>query len=1437
MNLKRILKFPVHVSGNSHSGTNSQRTRNAAWTHLSVPTTDDVDRIFSVHRHSFAAAVDADLAAAVTTLERVRRSDPTRTLSLRNAFVAEVNRRYSVLRSSVVRAVVKDDVLDLKDTSGTLVGLQSPGYKAYAFRTVDKKVDGFLDWFQKEIDGEILTGPAFGSGRWTDKYVQTSYRKGIVRAGKEHNRQATAKNKIPFDQRAVDAAFTRPIHAERVALLYGRAWNDLKGVTSRMHTEVGRTLTEGFANGWNPNRIARELTKRIDVSRTYARTLARTEVIRAHHVAMVNTYREAGVEGVTVQAEWRTAQDERVCPDCESLEGKVFTLDEIEGMIPLHPNCRCVALPYFGKAPKTRKGVRRAAERTAVRAPVPRGIPAPGAPTAPPSLVDDLGGKPGSVRRILNEELTAGRSRIELENVLIQKGHTAAKARGHVNAHMRMLRKRGYVIREGLEGKLYVVGKQAELLPPPPKVKVFLKAVKGGKMQEYAAEDLIPAIQDVMGTSQTMNKAEFMNALSQRLGIVPSKGDQHLLAIDYMSSKLKALQFQGLMQVENLAPFQVRWFGELPKLKKVTKPAAVKGRRAWRRATQKGKIQPTPYTVHPDFRSAAPANVNKTVEELSQEIVDYLDSVQWSHYRPTLKVRNRADAFAAWKSAEDDVAQFGRFVMQHVNASSAFTHNIGNVHGVVRQLTAYGKSLDPDDIKILQIYKELLEKERFARNQHLSFFTDSELLRYKREVIRKMAGPNAGLTPGQVGTIQNAMYEGLDWMPVDLLDDMQRNGFGADWNMFTSGRAKWSSPQAKLFKNSDATVVAHEFGHALDDLLTNTPGAHAQGGHWIDSYYASKADGKRYRDWFTRQHSKKLGTYTNGDGYYWKDNWIDDYEGRVYSMADSLAAAIEKGKAKSYVYTDRSNSGVEWISMNVQRYMGAKHPHKYSFKAAEWKKAKETYPELTGLLERLFGKVDAPKRFASFDFNPALKSVKQVGGSVRTKPYSIRTRWDKPKKVAKNPFEAGMMFEDMPPLPAPSAPAAKETLTRNQLFTRFKRMQRAGKSPQAIRRAYKEYFAGKDDFDKFHDRVVRFVLKNPKPGAATPKLIHVESVAKAKRTTRAIAGSKIKKPLVIKPDKRVALRTRYTGTKLPKEVRDKLAKREQLVDKFIDAWTSGKRNSFIEPVLKESTRDKFDPEAYAAFFKKMTAKLDAMVEGTSVHVAVPRSVLDDILQSGRMKSFFETQTTGGYTTTGVRADYEAVIFGYKTRALDKKLRPVYGYLEDAATVRKMLGKAKANTNRTLSQTKQYGDIAIRLKDEAVRNRTTFTAGDSLDETIHAIPLASKEKWRAFLELVQGGRKGGEYSVSATPAWHSHDLYGTMIQWRQQAALERRFGAAKKLKVHDVLRHTEQRYLEAQIHRGVSVDDIAEVVVGKGTKIDPATAKALREAKIKVTYVK
>ena len=35
----------------------------------------------------------------------------------------------------------------------------------------------------------------------------------------------------------------------------------------------------------------------------------------------------------------------RVCPDCGGYEGEIFTVDEAEGIIPLHPNCRCCWIP------------------------------------------------------------------------------------------------------------------------------------------------------------------------------------------------------------------------------------------------------------------------------------------------------------------------------------------------------------------------------------------------------------------------------------------------------------------------------------------------------------------------------------------------------------------------------------------------------------------------------------------------------------------------------------------------------------------------------------------------------------------------------------------------------------------------------------------------------------------------------------------------------------------------------------------------------------------------------------------------------------------------------------------------------------------------------------------------------------------------------------
>jgi SPP1 gp7 family putative phage head morphogenesis protein len=111
-----------------------------------------------------------------------------------------------------------------------------------------------------------------------------------------------------------------------------------------MDSAISRILSQGMVDGDGPRSLAGKIVDATGVSRRRAMTLARTEIIRAHHSAMVQEYKNWAVEGVVVKAEWVDAGF-NVCPDCAKNNGKIFDLNEIEGLIPLHPNCRCIALP------------------------------------------------------------------------------------------------------------------------------------------------------------------------------------------------------------------------------------------------------------------------------------------------------------------------------------------------------------------------------------------------------------------------------------------------------------------------------------------------------------------------------------------------------------------------------------------------------------------------------------------------------------------------------------------------------------------------------------------------------------------------------------------------------------------------------------------------------------------------------------------------------------------------------------------------------------------------------------------------------------------------------------------------------------------------------------------------------------------------------------
>lgn len=295
----------------------------------------------------------------IATYQQLRQADPTKTNVLRANFVKDMNRRFNKIKKLIFTAVVTNDVFGLNPKIQVNTAIPK---KAFQFGTNPEKVEKFMSWLNRQVEQELLTvefrsqlGTA-SQAPWTNMYISDSYKRGADRAAYEAKKAKIPGAQTMAERGGIQAVMGTPMHMDRLGMLYTRTFSELKGITTAMDTQISKVLAQGIADGDSPAAIARKLNKTIGggldlvtktkagITRTIpaqvrAQTLARTEIIRAHHAATIQEYRNFGMAGVKVQAEWSTAGDDRVCPECASLEGKVYTLDEIEGLIPVHPNC------------------------------------------------------------------------------------------------------------------------------------------------------------------------------------------------------------------------------------------------------------------------------------------------------------------------------------------------------------------------------------------------------------------------------------------------------------------------------------------------------------------------------------------------------------------------------------------------------------------------------------------------------------------------------------------------------------------------------------------------------------------------------------------------------------------------------------------------------------------------------------------------------------------------------------------------------------------------------------------------------------------------------------------------------------------------------------------------------------------------------------------
>lgn len=272
------------------------------------------------------------------------REDPTRTKLIRDRFSSDLRKRFNSLAAHI-RSFIESP----QGLGSQLLSLLAEK-RLYSY-TSTGKLTSFGRWLQDQIEKDVLSPAALtgipsgsmGSGPWTTTYIEKAYRQGLRNAFIVTKRGGRLGEDLDtFLRRSMNL----PSGRAKIDLLSQRSLDQIKGLTGQMQAQLSRILSEGISANLSPEKIAQRMASQIrGMSEDRAVKIARTEVVAAHAEGQLDTFEVLGIENLTIVAEWTTAGDDRVCVKCHALEGRVFSLTQARGKIPLHPQCRCSWTP------------------------------------------------------------------------------------------------------------------------------------------------------------------------------------------------------------------------------------------------------------------------------------------------------------------------------------------------------------------------------------------------------------------------------------------------------------------------------------------------------------------------------------------------------------------------------------------------------------------------------------------------------------------------------------------------------------------------------------------------------------------------------------------------------------------------------------------------------------------------------------------------------------------------------------------------------------------------------------------------------------------------------------------------------------------------------------------------------------------------------------
>lgn len=226
----------------------------------------------------------------------------------------QIDSKYKELQSRIVEL--------FESIPSAQVNVDGYGYQ-YDFSA--QRAASISDEIQRILDEVLLEGDSFNQF-WMGIEVSSSY-EAATRIAQGNLASMSADYAA---QRAIaDILYSEP-YMRRLGIAYSSTYSDWRGLSDQGRSQLASVITEGIATGKNPSGVTEDIAKRLDVSKSYAKQLAQTEITGVLRQARRDEAGEANaLLGLNVGLLWSSALLPTTRMTHAQRHGKVYAAEEV----------------------------------------------------------------------------------------------------------------------------------------------------------------------------------------------------------------------------------------------------------------------------------------------------------------------------------------------------------------------------------------------------------------------------------------------------------------------------------------------------------------------------------------------------------------------------------------------------------------------------------------------------------------------------------------------------------------------------------------------------------------------------------------------------------------------------------------------------------------------------------------------------------------------------------------------------------------------------------------------------------------------------------------------------------------------------------------------------------------------------------------------------